>query len=139
MPTRSSARSATRLLTANDLSQISDPLTSRCRVLHMPLPRSCDFDVLLNGVLRDIAKQWQCAPERLPKLPPASVDRLRKRFLETLVPRRLRVDVESALAKAATRREWLPPVEHHERTRIAGETSTYHAGCADRKVGGFPG
>lgn len=102
------ARWVSWVLTANEIDRISSPLLDRCRVLTMPSPRPQDFDVLVRGILQDVARLWQCVPERLPELPFASIDRLRDRFEAALSPRALRKDVESALAKAAAGREWKP-------------------------------
>ena len=89
----------TWVLTANRLDRVPASVRGRCRIVRFPPPRAGDFDVLLSGMLRDIADEHTIEPAALPELPSAIVDELRRGF-ETgrLQARQLARLVRSALA-----------------------------------------
>ena len=87
------------VLTANRLDRVPASMRGRCRIVRFPRPRVGDFDVLLSGMLRNIAEEHAIDPAALPELPSAIVDELRRGF-ETgrLQARQLARLVRSALA-----------------------------------------
>jgi hypothetical protein len=90
------------LLTEADLSQVTwillcnhphrvpPMLRARCRVIHLGRPRPCDFDVILQGAMRDLAAEFGAEPAALPDLPEETVAALRRGFVPgRLQPRQL--------------------------------------------------
>jgi hypothetical protein len=70
----------TWLLTANRLDQVPPAIRARCRIVSFPRPRPQDFDVLLSGVLRDIADEYEVEPQVLPDLPVEAIGEMRRGF-----------------------------------------------------------
>jgi hypothetical protein len=58
--------------TANGLASIPKPLLSRFTVIYMPAPRKAHMQVLVHGIVDDIAKAWGLPSDVLP-LPPREV------------------------------------------------------------------
>jgi hypothetical protein len=70
----------TWILTANRLDRVAPALRARCRVLSFPRPRAKDFDVLLAGILRDLAEEYGVETIMLPELPNDAIAELRRGF-----------------------------------------------------------
>ncbi|CAO3460806.1 hypothetical protein [Azospirillum argentinense] len=90
------------LLLANDASKVEPLLRNRCRPMTAPAPRPCDFEVLLSGVLVDIAEEFHARPGDLPAMEPEVVEALRDGFRRSrLSARQLASLVRRALTAAA--------------------------------------
>ncbi len=70
----------TWIMTANDRSKIDPLLRTRCKVLMVGPPRPCDFDVLMRGIINDIATEFGGDPEHLPELERPILDALCRGF-----------------------------------------------------------
>ncbi|GGF46338.1 hypothetical protein GCM10011611_61020 [Aliidongia dinghuensis] len=89
----------TWILTANRLDRVPPALRARCRILRFPRPRAIDFEVLLAGILRDIAEHYGVKSDMLPELGSDVVERLRDGFSRgNLQARQLSNLVRRALA-----------------------------------------
>ncbi len=97
----------TWIMTCNRLDLVDPLLRTRCRILEMPSPRPQDFDVLMTGVLNDVAREHRVAVEVLPELEPPVVEamrvgytrgRLSARQLAALVRRALELSAEAEQA-----------------------------------------
>ncbi|GGF00252.1 hypothetical protein GCM10011611_02330 [Aliidongia dinghuensis] len=67
-------------LTANRLDRVDPAVRARCRIIHFPRPRPEDFEVLLAGMLDDLANEYETAVNVLPELPGEVVDEMRSAF-----------------------------------------------------------
>lgn len=90
------------LLTANTLEGIPSALLSRLQVVHVSEPTTEHFDVLMQGIITDLASELNLPTELLPALDEAVEDRLRDYFSRGLSVRKLKAAVQSAIA-AVTR------------------------------------
>jgi len=70
----------TWILTANRLDRVSPALRARCRIVHFPRPRPEDFDVLLVGILRELAEEHGVDVAVLPELAEDTIRELRGGF-----------------------------------------------------------
>lgn len=68
------------IATANDVSELPDPLLSRFRIVRVPPLGGESFPAVFRGILGDIAREYQVAPEQLPSLPAEVVENLRQTF-----------------------------------------------------------
>lgn len=68
------------ILTANRLDRVSSALRARCRIVYFPRPRPKDFDVLLAGIVRDLAEEYEVDASLLPELGKDTIDELRGGF-----------------------------------------------------------
>jgi hypothetical protein len=68
------------ILTANRLDRVPPALRARCRILHFPRPRPTDFDVLLAGILREVAEGYAVEVSNLPALGDEVFGHLRQGF-----------------------------------------------------------
>lgn len=85
------------LLCANCVDRLRGPLLTRLRVVQAPPPTVEHFDVVLNGVLREIAAALGVGVRDLPDLPTKAVERLRNGFARGLSLRRVHAAVEAAM------------------------------------------
>ena len=59
-------------MTANRMDMVPPGVRSRCRIVSFPRPRPQDFDVLVNGILRDVAEDRPAFGRKLESgVPPA--------------------------------------------------------------------
>ena len=70
----------TWILTANRLDLVPPALRSRCRIVRFNRPRPADFDVLLRGMLRDLAEAYRVEVGDLPELRGDVLEQLRAGF-----------------------------------------------------------
>jgi hypothetical protein len=87
------------LFTANSLEGLSAPLLSRLDVLEVGCPGPGHFEVLLAGILRDVAADFGRPADDLPRLAPEERALLQAGFEKGLSPRRLRAAVMRLLAR----------------------------------------
>ncbi|MBU2755012.1 AAA domain-containing protein [Acidithiobacillus sp. CV18-2] len=76
------------IATANDVSELPDPLLSRFRIVRIPPLGGESFPAVFRGILGDIAREYQVAPEQLPSLPAEVVEKTRQAFARN--PRSIR-------------------------------------------------
>ena len=67
-------------LTANRVDRVDPAVRARCRIVRFGRPRPRDFDVLLAGILRELADEHELPPTSLPDLPHEVVAELRRAF-----------------------------------------------------------
>ena len=70
----------TWLLTANRLDRVPPSIRARSRIVHFPRPRPEDFQVLLGGILRDIAREYGVEIAMLPELSTETIGEMRTGF-----------------------------------------------------------
>lgn len=70
----------TWFVTANRIDMVAPGIRSRCRIVSFPRPRPQDFEVLVSGILRDVAEEYQVQVEALPELPVQVINELRRGF-----------------------------------------------------------
>lgn len=68
------------VLIANRLDSVPTLLRARCRVLNLGAPRPEDFDIILMGVLGDLAEEYGCDASNLPQLADEVVMAMRRAF-----------------------------------------------------------
>lgn len=92
----------TWILIANRRDRVPATLRARCRILEAAAPRPRDFDVILAGVLADLANEFDVAPAALPELPQESIEAMRQGFIRgSLQARQIAALVRRATAAAA--------------------------------------
>lgn len=88
------------ILAANSLDGIPEPLLSRMAVIEIGGPGREDFQPILQGLLRDIAREHDTELFALPELNREAVGLLREHFLAGVPIRRIKAAVVSAVAAA---------------------------------------
>lgn len=97
------------LFTANDRMKISPLLRSRMDFIEVGQPRPHDFDVILAGILWDIAQEYDVLLEELPDLDGMVISEMRDGFRAgRLSARQLKKLVRTALVAAADADRNLP-------------------------------
>ena len=89
------------VLTANDLSGLSDVFLSRCKVVQFPAPTVEHLDRLIVSARRTIASRFDVAEDVLPALRPQDEAIIRADFATTQSMRRLVMGIEQALGCGA--------------------------------------
>jgi ATPase family associated with various cellular activities (AAA) len=85
------------ILTANELEPVSEPLRSRLQIVEVGMPGPEHFDLLMAGMLDEIAEDYEIAPEQLPMLDESLIEGLRSSFAKLCSPRRLAQQLTVAL------------------------------------------
>lgn len=84
------------LLTANDLSQISEPLRDRCRIIQMPKPTWKHIGPIVRSILNDVATDRGIDPRWLSDLDGDEMQLVKKAWKEGSI-RKLRRIVETVV------------------------------------------
>lgn len=90
------------ILTANSLAHIPPPLLSRVAVVELGMPNPDDFDIILEGITRDIAADLGASPQDLPALHPEARLHLAQTFARGASVRLIKSAVTTALSASTT-------------------------------------
>lgn len=86
------------ILTANSLDGLPAPLLSRLDIIQIHGPEAVDFEILLDNLLREIAREWGLLMADLPSLTHEAGYLLRDRFIKYRSVRRLGKELRAAMA-----------------------------------------
>lgn len=89
------------IATANDVSELPEPLLDRFTVVEAARPTEDDFPRIVAGIVSDLCSQFGLDLQALPMLPPEALRLMRKRFVEGVSLRRIQAAITASLGALA--------------------------------------
>jgi len=86
------------ILTANDLSFLTKPLRDRLRIIHVGLPTADHWPAVFGGILKYVAREFNCQVDELPELLPEAAEMLYQMLIRGASLRAIRKSLTAALA-----------------------------------------
>ena len=86
------------IATANSVQNLPRPLASRMHIIPVPRPDPEHFDLVIAGLLRDLADNWQLPFDYLPAMPAEALRVLRQTFVRHRSVRLLKRHLETVVA-----------------------------------------